>query len=249
MGNLQMMGGTLLIVSLPIAMRLYNICKMTDKQSKDNQTPVINGAFEIHLTVGTNDKPDDQARFTEICKKIDVKPVYILLPHGANPKQLMTSSYTVGTRDTAIMEAKRLVKLLHDEGWTVKRFKIEALASNTGVPETDDEHRALKAKGEGIYFEFHYKCKCRDEADKLRLTEVGKKYNAHTSRSAFKKNMDDGSFINFLTLREYDMGKINAMKKFNELLADLKEAGFEVVGFEREYAVCDDNVGLDAGWL
>merc|ERR1712110_910287 len=149
----------------------------------------------------------------------------------------------------AIEEGKRLCKLLHADGWTVKRFKVEALASNKGFPETDEEHRALKAKGEGIYFEFHYKCKCKNEADKQRLTEVGKKYGAHTSRSAFKKNLEDGSFINFLTLREYDMGKINAMKKFEDLLADLKKAQFEVVGFEREYAVSDDNVGLDAGWL
>ena len=184
-----------------------------------------------------------------MCKKIGVKPVYILLPRGDFPKQLMTSSYATGNRDDAIEEAKKLVKLLQADGWTVKRFKIEALASNKGVPETDEEHRALKAKGEGIYFEFHYKCKCKDEADKERLTEIGKKYGAHTSRSAFKKNFEDGSFINFLTLRECDMGKINAMQKFEALLADLKEAQFEVTGFEREYAVFDDNVGLDSGWL
>ena len=209
---------------------------------------MISGAFEVHLTVASG-QDGDQEKFTEVCKKIGVKPVYILLPHGQNPKQLMTSSYVTGTRDEAIEEAKKLVKLLHADGWIVKRFKIEALASNKGVPETDEEHRELKAKGEGIYFEFHYKCKCKNEADKLKLTEVGKKYNAHTSRSAFKKNCEDGSFINFLTLREYDMGKINAMKKFELLLADLKEAGFEVTGFEREYAVYDDNVELDAGWL
>ena len=116
-----------------------------------------------------------------MCKKIGVKPVYILLPHGDFPKQLMTSSYIMGNRDTAITEARRLVKLLQGDGWTVKRVKIEALASNKGVPETDEEHRALKAKGEGIYFEFHLKCVCRDESDKLRLTAVGAKYNAHTS--------------------------------------------------------------------
>ena len=161
----------------------------------------------------------------------------------------MTSSYIMGNRDTAITEARRLVKLLQGDGWTVKRVKIEALASNKGVPETDEEHRALKAKGEGIYFEFHLKCKCKDESDKLRLTAVGAKYGAHTSRSAFKKNFEDGSFLNFLTLREYDMGRVNALKKFEALRADLKEAQFEVLDFEREYAVFDDNIGLDSGWL
>ena len=91
--------------------------------------------------------------------------MYILLPYGDIPKQLMTSSYMTGNRADAIEEGKRLCKLLHADGWTVKRFKVEALASNKGVPETDEEHKALKAKGEGIYFEFHYKCKNRNEAD------------------------------------------------------------------------------------
>ena len=89
------------------------------------------------------------------------------------------------------------------------------MASNKGVPETDEQHRVLKKKGEGIYFEFHYKCKCKNDADKEKLASIGKLYGAHTSRSAFKKDLDDGSFINFLTLREYDMGKINAMANKN----------------------------------
>ena len=96
MNNLQMIGGLFLVAS-PLVYRLFNHCKKTVKP----KTTVISGAFEIHLTVAS-DKPGDQEKFTEVCKKIGVKPVYILLPHGDFPKQLMTSSYTTGTRDDAI---------------------------------------------------------------------------------------------------------------------------------------------------
>jgi hypothetical protein len=89
----------------------------------------------------------------------------IELSTGLVQKQLMTSSYHVGTMKDVLkqviysnlitnLKAFTLSQTFVREGFVITRTKLEALFSNRGVPITDEEAAALSPEN---YFEFHIK--------------------------------------------------------------------------------------------
>jgi len=213
------------------------------------------GLFESHVTVSTTrageqvpaeEMPAFIEQFIACCKEIRCKPLLIELPSGRFPTQLMTSCYHRGDLKKVHYEAYALSQQLIRAGFEVTRTKIEAMFSNRGVPDTDEAAASLSAEN---YFEFHLKIRlAEDRVGKLREICRNRPKKARLSQNAFKK-LASGLQERFVTLRLYDMGKIRAKAILDRLSDDLNENGFHVIATQREYAVYDSNVRLDAGWI
>ena len=204
----------------------------------------VKGAFEYHITVRINDRSDIN-KFVKLCKGIGLKPIFIELPYGEEVKQLMTSKYITGTYPDVLLPVHAIAHKVASSGFQILRIKIEALAANKGVPRNESD---IAFEPGHRYFEFHFKIMLNDESEKERLTQIGQKYNAHTSRNAFKQ-FGNGKFSNFLTMRTFGKGRDEALKMFGCLKAELLRNGFEIIGHEQEYVVYDSNLDLDKGWV
>jgi hypothetical protein len=202
------------------------------------------GTFEAHVTVAA-DTPAERERFRALCGELGVKCVLIELPEGESRSQPMTSSYHRGELAAVVGEVSGLSQRLRDAGFPVTRLKLEAVATNDGVPETDAEARALPADN---YFEFHVKLLLPADADLAALRACCARHDARLSRNALKSSAD-GRSERFATLRLYHVGRATAFAHCDRLADDLSSAGFAVGGRLREYSLYDSAVGLDAGWI
>lgn len=201
------------------------------------------GTYEAHITVLAADAAE-RDRFTATCRELGVKPVLIDLPDGVTPSQPMTSSYHRGTVEEAATAAAGVARGVRATGFAVTRVKLEAVATNPGVP-TDAEAVSVSAD---CYFEFHVKLALQSDAAESHLKRVCERHGAHLSRNAFKSRADDRA-ERFVTLRVYRAGKETAYRRLDSLTADLSAAGFEIANTQKEYSLFDSHVGLDAGWL
>lgn len=201
------------------------------------------GTYESHVTVRAADEATRE-RFKTLCRELGVKPVLIDLPEGVNPSQPMTSSYHRGTVEEAAAATAGLVRAVRAAGFAVVRVKLEAVATNAGVP-TDADAGYLPTD---CYFEFHVKLALPPGGDDSRLNDLCRRHDAHLSRNAFKTRAD-GRAERFVTLRVYHAGKQTAFRRLDRLAAALTAAGFEIVNTQKEYSLFDSHVGLDAGWL
>jgi hypothetical protein len=201
------------------------------------------GTFEAHLTVRA-DEPERREVFRRLCAALGVKCVLIELARGVSKSQPMTVSYHRGSLPEVLEEIEALHARLWEGGFPVARVKLEAVATNPGVPVTDDEAAALP---EG-YFEFHAKLRLAGGADLEPLRALCDRHGAHLSRNDRKR--DDGTGADrFVTLRVHRAGRERAAAAYEALLRDLDAAGFRVIAQQREFTVYDGKADLDAGWL
>eukprot|EP01125_Pyxidicula_operculata_P013667 TRINITY_DN4539_c0_g1_i2.p2 TRINITY_DN4539_c0_g1~~TRINITY_DN4539_c0_g1_i2.p2 ORF type:complete len:171 (-),score=38.67 TRINITY_DN4539_c0_g1_i2:279-791(-) len=169
----------------------------------------------------------------------------------------MMAQYKVGTFDDIHEESIRLSQKYMEHGFNVVRTKIEALCSNEGVPESDEESQ----KYPNNYFEFHVKLHLSDmNDDKWSLLRgICKQHDAHLSRNAFKIQGSDGTGDHvdskikieerFITIRLYNVGKVQALDKLEKCIEHLKCERFSFGKAQREYSVYDSYVKLDDGWI
>jgi hypothetical protein len=180
-----------------------------------------------------------------VCARLGARPVLIELPSGTARSQLMTSRYHRGPVAVVVDETEALCAALAEAGLAVVRVKLEAVAGAEGVPETDAEAARLPADN---YFEFHLKLLLSPDADLTALAASCARHDARLSRNAFKARRD-GQNERFVTQRRYGVGRRSAFAGLEGLERDLAGAGFAVVARQREYAIFDSAVGLDAGWI
>ncbi|HEV3436211.1 MAG TPA: hypothetical protein VG122_02565 [Gemmata sp.] len=202
------------------------------------------GTFEAHITVEAN-KPAERERFRATCSELCVKAVLIELPSGKTPNQPMTSSYHRGTVQKAAEEVATVAQKLRATGFSITRVKLEAVATNEGIPETDAEALSFPP---GCYFEFHVKLSLPLSADLTALRSICDQFAAKLSRNAFKQQ-PGGVSERFVNMRLYKIGRTTAFQRLEELQNTLMAAGFEVINRQREYALFDSHIDLDAGWL
>jgi hypothetical protein len=200
------------------------------------------GTFEAHLTVQA-DGPQRREDFRRLCAELGVKCVLIELARGTSRSQPMTASYHRGDLSEVMEQVEALHRRLGEGGFAVVRVKLEAVASNPGVPDTDEAAAALP---EG-YFEFHAKLRLPAGADLEPLRTLCGRHGAHLSRNDRKRD-EDGT-ERFVTLRVYRAGRQRATADCEALLQDLAAAGLRVIGVQREFTVYDGRADLDAGWL
>jgi len=199
------------------------------------------------VTVRTQSNKTQQQTFKQICDQLHAKPVLIELPNGEFPSQMMTASYFKGDMYKAHLEAFRLSHCFIKEGFEILRTKIEAMCSTQGVPETEEDAEKMSRSN---YFEFHIKLDLshHQTSNLSQLNHICSTHNAHLSRNAFKVT-ETGNQERFVTMRMYFIGKKTAMARYEACLAALSQGGFNITSKQREYAVYDSNVGLDAGWI
>jgi len=203
------------------------------------------GAFEAHVTVRLA-VVADAARFRAVCDRLGVKCVMIELPEGEHAAQPMTASVHRGDLREVQDEVHDLARVLVGEGFEVVRTKVEALARNADIPETDEQ----AARSPAGYFEFHIKLvlDAGDEATLARVHAACAPHGARLSRNASKRRPDGGE-ERFVTLRVPGLGRLGAEARFAALEASLATLGLPLRGRIREYTVYDSNVGLDRGWI
>lgn len=202
---------------------------MLRSKKQPNNGPEISGIFEIHITV----KAESTGIFVELCSKLGVKPVFIELPYGQHPEQYMTSSWITGTSEKAQNKAAILVQTIKDLGSEVLRVKVEAGASNEGVPEEEPP------KDPSRYFEFHVKIDITEQD--LDFQDALKKHSAHLSLNSLKGDPNR----KFVTLRIYNSGRKVAFNRLDTLLLDIKNP----LAVEREFCIMDTNKLLDKNWI
>jgi hypothetical protein len=202
------------------------------------------GTFEAHVTVQADDLPARE-RFRALCDQIGVKCVLIELPAGVTKSQPMTSTYHRGTLGDVAAEVAALARALRQGGFEVVRLKLEAVITNEGIPQDDEQARAFPP---GNYFEFHVKALLPPGADLDALRQLCRRHGAHLSSNALKLEAD-GRAERFVTLRVYGVGRQRAEAVFERLMEDLQSAGYALSNRLREYTVYDSNIAVDAGWI
>lgn len=202
------------------------------------------GTFEAHVSVDAA-PPAECERFRALCAELGVKCVLIELPEGQTRSQSMTASYHHGSLADVAEEVAALSRRIRAAGFPIRRVKLEAVATNDGVPDTDAQAALFPPSN---YFEFHVKLLLTATADLARLGELCARHDAHLSRNALKRDAA-GRSERFATLRVYRAGRQRAFAHFDAFLADLEAAGYVFTNKLREYAIYDTAVALDAGWI
>lgn len=195
------------------------------------------GVFELHLTVDA-DTDARRAGFVALCASLGVKCVMIELARGEHRAQPMTSSRHAGELAAIVGDVEALHAQLGAAGYRVVRVKLEADATNDGIPIAD----------RAAYFEFHAKLRLAPESDEAELAALCIAAHAHLSRNARERDAS-GAATRFVTMRVFDAARDAATARFAALVDVLTSAGFDVAHTKAEYTIYDDRIALDAGWL
>jgi len=215
----------------------------------------VKGTFEAHITFDcTHNTEKYIENLKKVCENTKYKIIFINLNINRKEdklQQLMTSSYHCG-------EYLSIVKQIEEEAYkhfkdfNIIRIKIESLASNEGVPQTDTEKRILW-NDESNYFEFHYKVLVKNGGKKDKLQELqdicqrSYRFPLHLSHNAFQQ-LDEKNFHYMITMRLFDVGRDNAFIRNDEVVKYLTDSKFPPLKVVREFIVHDSYIELDHGW-
>jgi hypothetical protein len=191
------------------------------------------GYFEVHITL------ENTENITNISNGYsELKVINIDFSNNSIQNHLMTSSKYKGTLSKVKNIINSLVNKLNKDNIKVYRVKIEASPFNNDIPYLED--RSIEN-----YFETHIKVKIENKNEVLKLC---KENDVHLSRNSFK-NLDNGKFEYFLTLRKYGMGLKDFLENVNNFTKLLKKNNIHILETIVEYCVYDSNVDMDNEWI
>ncbi len=213
--------------------------KWTELQLKeDNISYPI--PYEIHVTVK---RPSDIEKYKLDCLNIGVKPIVIDLENGNT--DVMTSSKFYGDNRTSYEKVKEISKQLSFLDYTVLREKIETIPFHPSAP-------SIKFKNDKMpkdcYFESHIGVKINTVKEKEILSKISEKFNGHLSKNFFKK-MEDGTYIQMLTIRNYNTYYEIFKQDIENCINDLKKFNFQTEKEIIEFSIFDTKVSHDFLWL
>lgn len=205
--------------------------------------------FEIHVSVKSKYDYSFNKQFNEVCRTLNVKPLYLSLhTKSLDIKDVMTSSTYRGTTQGAISSANTIKNVLENNGFEVVRVKIETFPAHPNSPKQFNNNIFAA----GNYFEAHYEIvtnKYSDhnfEALKTWTRDCGKVL--HLSSNERKKN--DEQRITMVTLRSSQMRMEQFKTEVDKVSTIISDAGFTVLGKPLvEYAILDTNPTHDVEWL
>jgi hypothetical protein len=213
---------------------------------------VVTGSFEIHIFVEPLDPPPEAVeRFRAACAAGQMKALLLHLDYVGKGfvGVLQSSRYVNGDEATALAAAHHDAEHLRKSGLTVLREKVEAIASDDGVPRSAaDAGRSPPDR----YFEFHLLIDAKQpplsETDMLGLRALSAELAAHLgtpvplSYNALKPSQ------RFLNLRARGVGLDVAMEPVRALERSL-HPDLELKKVIAEYICFDSNRAVDNGWL
>ena len=221
-----------------------------------DSTEHVSGSFEIHIFVEPLDPPPEIVRaFRQACAAAPAPMKALLLNLDYQGRGyvsvLQSSRYVQGDVAAATAAAHADAEVLRRAGLNVIREKVEALASDEGVPQTAADASRSPADR---YFEFHVLIDGKDrplsEHDMRALRAISGDYSARLgtpvplSYSALKPSQ------RFLNLRARGVGLAQAMQPVQALQAQLVAGGeLCVKKVIAEYICFDSNRAVDNGWL
>jgi hypothetical protein len=217
---------------------------------------VVTGSFEIHIFVEPLDPPPGAVEaFRQACQGAPepMKALLLQLDYVGRGfvGVLQSSRYVRGDVALAREAAGRDAAALRAAGFTVIREKVEAVATNEGVPQGPDDAARSPADR---YFEFHVLIDGQDgplsPADMVALRSLAEAFSARLaspvplSYNALKPSQ------RFLNLRARGVGLPQAMATVRELEAAALGVGkVAVKKVIAEYICFDSNRAVDNGWL
>jgi hypothetical protein len=222
---------------------MYIIIGLMDLSNSSSEFD-INGLFEIHVSVSEKDIHN----FLLFCSKKHYKPIYAISTDMV--PQLMLSKFKHSENvDDVIEKARRIAQELVDEHIGVVRIKVEASASNEGVPKVPFLKNSWSPEH---YFEWHIKYIANDiDKDYLLLKKCVDEYPTIDEHSRV--------FVSYNALKCYPcikpivtlrvsghVGSLNAICYKDSLMIYLKYCGYvthEAIQFE--FSVYDNNLSLD----
>jgi hypothetical protein len=157
----------------------------------------------------------------------------------------MTGSFHRGSLLDVQREAMAIGQELVRRGFDVVRTKIEQHGRLENAPETDEGARRAPRHS---YFEFHAKVVLPPKAeieDAQAISRALAAVGGHLSANAANPSSNE----RFVTLRAFGLGRSNAEKRFQSLLATIAELGLPIRNRVREYTVYDSNPNTDHGWI
>jgi NTP pyrophosphatase (non-canonical NTP hydrolase) len=238
-------------------------------QSKEEDFDSSNIPFEIHITVDLSSyltylqrlrMEYDNGRilypvpegtmelaiehFKKACDTIGVKPIVLDLENGGESvmQDVMTSSKIVGSNADVLAECMRISKTLTGMGLKVVREKIETVPWHPAAPQYEGEDMPGDC-----YFEAHVGCIITPEEKDL-LQEISEVHDSHLSRNFFKK-IDDGKYVNMITLRHNKFDYVCFETALNELLVDLDRNNITYEKVISEFSIYDTKVSHDFLWV
>ena len=213
--------------------------------------PKVEHTFECHIfcaPLGPDEA--DKERFADACEAVGLKGLCLGLDfEGKGVVDVLQSTkyYTCPDVRTPVAmmleDARRL-----DAHFEVVRLKLEAVAADPGVPQTDAEAEAMPGD---TYFEYHIKVRGEPSAENdAILKALGRELSeALGIKIPFSCNNLRGKNQRFLNARTYGLGYARSTEVVQRIVDAVEARGFEVSKVIREFVVFDTNKGLDSGWL
>ncbi len=216
----------------------------------------VTGRFELHVFVQPLDPPPAiVAAFQQACASAPTSMKALLLQLDYVDRGfvsvLQSSRYVDGDLAAAVAAVQADAALLRAAGLQVIREKVEATATNAGVPHSE---REAEATSSSRYFEFHMLIDGRqraiDDDDLGSLRSLSRSFAARLARpvplsfNALKPSQ------RFLNLRAVGVGIEAASAVVEELRAAVEASGLlEVKKVIAEYICFDSHRAVDNGWL
>ncbi|MDP2342132.1 MAG: hypothetical protein Q8O67_14335 [Deltaproteobacteria bacterium] len=216
----------------------------------------VTGRFELHVFALPLDPPPEVIEvFRAACAGAPTPMKALLLQLDYVDKGfvgvLQSSRYVEGDLAAAVEAVRVDAAVLRAAGLTVIREKVEATATNTGVPHSAQEASPTSSTR---YFEFHVlidgKDRPLDDDDMGSLRALSQSFSLKLARpvplsfNALKPSQ------RFLNLRAVGIGLEEALVVVDELRAAVEGPGLlQVKKVIAEYICADTNRAVDNGWL
>lgn len=213
--------------------------------------PAVAGTFEAHVFCTPLDPSfEEKERFVSACDAVGIKALCLGLAYEGKGivSVLQSTRYHDGPDPSGpVANMLRDAEALSAH-FEVVRLKMEALASNQGVPQTDAEARAMPGD---TYFEYHLKVDApvspeNDEVLERLARELTRELDVKVPFSC--NNMRDKN-QRFLNARTYGLGYASSSAVVQRVADAVERQGFALSKVIREFIVFDTNKELDRGWL
>lgn len=220
-------------------------------QKNPELMPNISDTFEAHLFVGPiNPSVELQQEFVRYCKTLGLRALNLGLnfEHAGVNTVLQTTKYykvksPIQALEQMVSDAERL-----SEKFDVIRIKLESLATNEGIPQTDEEAHAIPGD---TYFEYHIKLKDVEinvaNDNKLKTLSANLTHQLNIKVPFSCNNLPD--YQRFLNARTYKLGFKNSYAIVQKIVDTITSNDYIIDRIVSEFIAYDTNKALDQGWL
>ncbi len=217
--------------------------------------PAVSEIFESHIFCAPlNPDAEQKAGFAEACQALGIKALCLGLDYadpGVVDVLQSTRYFTAPSPQSPVEQMLGHAEALQAR-FEVIRLKLEAMATDPGVPQTEEAMAAMNAAtGYDHYFEYHVKLGGEVSPDNdARLKGLAAELTGELGvKVPFSCNNMGSKNQRFLNCRTYGLGAPASRAVADRVAAACQARGYEVSKIIAEFIVFDTNRDLDRGWL